>query len=357
MLKYGIFINVKDASVNMILMECHNVDLLKTIMFVKAILNIIFIVVPIGLIIMMAIDFLKVVIAGNENEQKENFTISVKRAIAVVVLFFVPTIVNLLMSLLGNLNIDWNFCYNYATRENIEIVAIENVEKLLTETKKDLTFTNLNELKRQINNISDAETRKKYENELKKLNEEYNSKVNTKEESSSNKKNTKNNYTIYIGDSRTVGMCMSVSITNKEKCIAKGSMGFNWFSSTAIPELKQVLKSNPKSNIVINMGTNDLNNASKYAEAYNNLAKEYPKSKIVAVSVTKIDDSLATSYGYTVRNSNVVAFNTKLKSLLSSKVKYCDVYSKTKNTTSTTDGVHYNSDSYNKIYQAIKNCL
>lgn len=341
----------------MILMECHNVDLLKTIMFVKAILNIIFIVVPIGLIIMMAIDFLKVVIAGNENDQKKDFNMSLKRVISIVVLFFVPTIVDLLMSLLGNLNVDWNFCYNYATRENIEIVAVENVEQLLAETKKDLSFSNLNELKRQINNISDVETRKKYESELNKLNEEYNSKVNAEEESSKKQTTTKNNYTIYIGDSRTVGMCMSVQTTSQEKCIAKGSMGFNWFNDTAIPELKKVLKSNPKSNIVINMGTNDLNNASKYAAAYNNLAKQYPNSKVIAVSVTKIDDSLARNYGYTVYNSNVVSFNTKLKSLLNSNVKYCDVYSKTKNTISTTDGIHYDSDSYNKIYQAIKNCL
>ena len=241
----------------MILMKCHNVDLLKAIMFAKAILNIIFIIVPIGLIIMMAIDFLKVVVAGNENEQKKSFNISLKRAISVVILFFVPTMVDLLMSLLGNLNVDWNFCYNYATKENIEIVAVENVEKLLVATKKDLSFNNLNELKRQINNISDVETRKKYEDELKKLNEEYNSKVNTEEESSSEQKTTKNNYTIYIGDSRTVGMCMSVQITSKEKCIAKGSMGFSWLNNTAIPELKKVLKNNPKSNIIINMGTND----------------------------------------------------------------------------------------------------
>lgn len=178
--------------------------------------------------------------------------------------------------------------------------------------------------------------------------------------SSSNSSSNKNNI-IYVGDSRMVGLCLSVNLSSKEDCsIAKGSMGYNWFSNTALPQIKSKLNSNKNSTVVIYMGTNDLlNNGAfeSYAKDYNQLAKDYNDSSIIIVSVTEIDDNKAVENGYQVKNSQVVNFNNSLKKSLSSDVKYCDVYSKINNNFNTSDGIHYTSDTYKNIYQQIQNCL
>lgn len=178
--------------------------------------------------------------------------------------------------------------------------------------------------------------------------------------SSGNSSSNKNNI-IYVGDSRMVGLCLSVNLSSKEDCsIAKGSMGYNWFSSTALSSIKSKLNSKKNSTVVIYMGTNDLlNNGApeSYAKDYNQLAKDYNDSSIIIVSVTEIDDDKAVDNGYQVKNSQVVNFNNSLKKSLSSDVKYCDVYSKINNNFNTSDGIHYTSDTYKNIYQQIQNCL
>ena len=71
--------------------------LIKT---VSSVLTIIQIVVPILLIIFGSIDLMKAVMAGKEDEIKKSQGTFVKRAIAAVIVFFIPTIVGLLMNLL-----------------------------------------------------------------------------------------------------------------------------------------------------------------------------------------------------------------------------------------------------------------
>ena len=75
--------------------------------FVGIILDIIKIAVPILLIIMGSIDFAKAIIAGKDDEIKKSQSTFIKRVIAAVIVFFVPTIVGLLLSLI---NQDKNAC-------------------------------------------------------------------------------------------------------------------------------------------------------------------------------------------------------------------------------------------------------
>ena len=178
---------------------------------------------------------------------------------------------------------------------------------------------------------------------------------------------------IMVGDSRTVGLCNSVygiSVTNcstlgykkdNNTFISLTSTAYDWFSSKALPEIKNQLKSNEKSTVFINMGTNRLddltNQANSYAKDYNDLAKSYPKANIIAVSVTPIIDSKVAYYKDVNLDSNVVKFNNQLKSKISSDVIYCDVYSKVKGKVDASDGVHYDTASYKLINDEMMNCI
>ncbi len=67
--------------------------------FISAILTVIQIAVPILLIIMGSLDLAKAVMAGKDDEIKKAQGTFVKRAIAAVIVFFVPVVVKLVLGL------------------------------------------------------------------------------------------------------------------------------------------------------------------------------------------------------------------------------------------------------------------
>ena len=81
--------------------DCGGADILRILKFVFILIDLVFFIVPIGLIIMLMIDFGKNVIAGKEDEMKKNLNMVIKRIIYCVVLFLVPTIANFAISLVG----------------------------------------------------------------------------------------------------------------------------------------------------------------------------------------------------------------------------------------------------------------
>ncbi len=77
-------------------------DLKTVINFLKAILTIIQWAIPIMLIIMGSIDLGKAVLSSDDKEIKGATSRLVKRAIAAVAVFFIPILVNLLITMVGN---------------------------------------------------------------------------------------------------------------------------------------------------------------------------------------------------------------------------------------------------------------
>jgi uncharacterized membrane protein len=68
---------------------CGGADVLRVIKFVWILLDIVLLVVPIGLILMIVLDFGKNVIAGREDEMKKGLGVAIKRIIFCVCLFLV----------------------------------------------------------------------------------------------------------------------------------------------------------------------------------------------------------------------------------------------------------------------------
>lgn len=165
-------------------------------------------------------------------------------------------------------------------------------------------------------------------------------------------KGTKNSKKyLFAGDSRTVGMDTAISVS-KTKFIGKVSMGYSWLSSTAGPQVKQYLAGNPKLKVVFAFGINDLGNISRYISYYKSLIKQFPDAKFYFLSVNPVNESLASRAGYTIKNSAIKSFNSKLKKAFGSK--YLNTYTwLTKNGFSSSDGIHYTGDTYKKLYNYI----
>ena len=90
------------------LSECS--DLSSIIKYIKTILTIFQIVVPIIFIIWGTIDMLKGIISGDEKKIKETRTMLIKRLIYALLVFLVPWMVNLLITILGGSS-DWLNCW------------------------------------------------------------------------------------------------------------------------------------------------------------------------------------------------------------------------------------------------------
>ena len=89
-----------------ILLEvCQNPTVLRVIYFVSLLLDVVFVLLPIGLVIYLMIDLTKAVVADSEDKQLKSTKLVGKRILYAVIVFAVPWIVSALMSILSSQSI------------------------------------------------------------------------------------------------------------------------------------------------------------------------------------------------------------------------------------------------------------
>ncbi|MCD7955774.1 MAG: hypothetical protein LUG93_08500 [Lachnospiraceae bacterium] len=156
---------------------------------------------------------------------------------------------------------------------------------------------------------------------------------------------------IFVGDSRIVGMASAVSDSNTI-FIGKVGMGLSWLKSTASNTLATYLNKDSTAKVIFAFGVNDLYNISSYITYYNTLIAKYPDTEFYMMAVNPVNETTAKKYGYSVTNSQIAAFNKKLKAAFSSI--YVDTYTYlNSNGFGTSDGIHYTSATYKKIYSYV----
>lgn len=105
---------------------CGGAEVLRVIKFVWTLLDIVFFVVPIGLIVIITVDFLKNVISSKSDDMKKNLNIVIKRIIFCVLLFCVEPICRLSIGLLGDtVDVDWANCIEIAIDPNTDFSEYE----------------------------------------------------------------------------------------------------------------------------------------------------------------------------------------------------------------------------------------
>ena len=160
--------------------------------------------------------------------------------------------------------------------------------------------------------------------------------------------------TMWIGDSRFVGMDKAVDITSTDRnfLVAKIGQGLPWFKNTALTSVKKIRSKNSALKTwryVICLGVNDLKDIDNYIEEYKTLTAEDSKIELILVSVNPVKDYPSIS------NSQIEAFNEKLKDACDENGwYYIDTYTTLMDQGyKTTDGLHYDNDTYKTIYQGI----
>lgn len=89
--------------------------ILTMIYYVKLVLRILQIAVPIGLILFGTIDMAKAVISGDEKKMKEAQKPFIKRIVSAVIVFLIPYIVSVVVGLVTS-NGDYKGCWDAAEK-------------------------------------------------------------------------------------------------------------------------------------------------------------------------------------------------------------------------------------------------
>ena len=107
----------------------NDINVLKTIYFIKSLVNIIFILVPCLVILLSMVTFGKYIASGKSDELKGVIRIALTRLIIGVLIFFVPTVVSVVVSLFDNYNENEFTKLFFLDQEAIN-AEIENQKKL-----------------------------------------------------------------------------------------------------------------------------------------------------------------------------------------------------------------------------------
>lgn len=285
--------------------SCGNIGIANLLNITKTIVNLIQIIGPILAMVSLAVCFIKLM----TNPEEKKYKASLKNSLmALVILFLVPFLVNLTMSLADE-SFDLAKCWN-------------NAEQIVQSGNH--TYVDISDDPKQ-------------------------SIVNTSDDSNQSTTTTSATNLIFVGDSRTVGMHSAVGgndIWSGEK-----SAGLDWMKSSGVPNIEANIGNG--SAVIILMGVNDLYQPANYISYINEKASVWSSkgARTYFVSVNPTEGS------YSTLNRDIDSFNQQLKKGLSN-VSYIDTNSYLKsNGYSTQDGLHYTNDTYNKIYNYIKSHL
>ncbi len=363
---------------------CENTTILLIFRIISLLIGFVKVMIPIVIIITTIIELFKCTMVYNPEDVKKVYSKVPVKLIAAMVVFMLPGLVNSALNM-----VDSNFdnkgiaCLLKVDEIMISNARIMRAERAVSEAEKKNDYSKFIEALSYIQEIEDEDKKKVLLDRIKPMADDFNStalkisrenlvKLTKKEKEIREKKqaessgNTINNL-VFIGDSRTVGMYNALGFgsspnevvgttdSNGDTWYAKVSQGYDWMMNTAIKGAESKISSG--TGVIILMGVNDLGNVDKYTQSIIDKSKSWESKGATTffVSVNPINDSLASSRGYFVRNSGVEEFNKKLISGISkSKVKYIDTYSVLSGNFKTVDGLHYDNSTYKKIYDAIK---
>lgn len=144
---------------------CSNPDILSVVRVVNIMVLVIKIGVPIALIIAVMIDFLKAIKIGDEDLLKKAQKMAINRAIAAVLIFFIPTFVNVIIGIAGP-DTEYKTCIENATEENIQNAYIARADEYVSIAESEQSYSNYTSAILSVRNISNPEIKKNYTERL-----------------------------------------------------------------------------------------------------------------------------------------------------------------------------------------------
>lgn len=169
----------------MILNICDNGDVLSVIRIINIAILIIKIAVPIILILSLLINYLKAVYNSDDEALAKANKQAVNKAIAAILIFFIPTFVNVLVRI-STSNNGYAYCMTNATEEKIAEAYINQAQESVDYSKKNPTRGNYSSAKLTVSKLKDKSEKERLTAELDAILKE----IEAKEEEEKKKEKT-----------------------------------------------------------------------------------------------------------------------------------------------------------------------
>ena len=153
----------------MVMSICDNADVLSVLRVVKIVINIIKIVVPIMLMLFLMIDYMKAIKNNDADALSKTNQLAVKKVIAVLLIFFIPTFVGLIVNISGHNPESYTACLQGATRENINTILVSDAKVYLKKAQKSLKRGDYNVAVTSAAKIKDNSSKEAIFKELEEL--------------------------------------------------------------------------------------------------------------------------------------------------------------------------------------------
>ena len=134
---------------------CEDPDILNVIYIFVRLINLAVIVTIVILVIMIMVDIIKMISSGDLDTKNGKNSI-VKRIVAAVLVFLVPSILNIVLSITGQ-TFNFGDCLNNSNREYISLANANKAEEYLTMAEQQLTSDALYQAQKYINKIVDED--------------------------------------------------------------------------------------------------------------------------------------------------------------------------------------------------------
>ena len=151
-----------------ILNICNSGDVLSGLRIIKIVITIIRIVVPILLIVVLMINYTKAMHEG-EDLSKYNKQAIIK-VVSALIIFFIPSIINLVVKIADPNNNTYISCIKSATYENINNAYIEEARDKINVANSSLNRADYNLAQSSANKIKDKSDRDRVNSELSVVN-------------------------------------------------------------------------------------------------------------------------------------------------------------------------------------------
>lgn len=142
---------------------CDVPSVMEILRIVNIIITIIKIFVPILLIISAMVDFFRTIMNSELSKISKSI---VKKVIAAVIIFFIPTIISVVVGFIGN-DGEYKKCLTNITKEEINEAYSEFVRDLVDKAEESLSIYDYNNAKSYLYYVKNPEERNEYEERLK----------------------------------------------------------------------------------------------------------------------------------------------------------------------------------------------
>ena len=139
----------------MILSLCSDANVLKILRYIKIVINIIFLIVPILLLVTASISYLKAISNADKDGIAKTNKAMISKCIAAVIIFFIPLITKMIVKLASTDENDYISCIENATPEGISNAYVINANDAVSKVKKSYNINDYNIAKEALRNVED----------------------------------------------------------------------------------------------------------------------------------------------------------------------------------------------------------